>query len=457
MGACRLLASSHGVGARGSSGLSALQLTMAGRAHQLEPVELDLGDGTRAAVGLCRAVGRSVTGRRRYVELAAPALVEASAGRASPEPIAVVVALPDHDRPDQSAERFDAGFLAELTAAAGLALDARGSAIVRAGHAGFAWALARGIELLEEGRREVLVGAVDSPCDPAVLRWMRERGWLQCDVGDQARLPSEAAGFVRLAFSPASSGRARATIANIERVRDQAPNPTAVARCWRRAAMSLSGRRHRWVLSDLNGEKERAREWAQVERSAGEVLRDVVHDEWAARLGDLGAATGAVLFAVAVTLARTGAVEHPSASLALHADGPERAVIAIELPSAAIDDFRASVGTAAPLRSSTAPAATRPPSEGELGQMRAAARGCLEDIGSLGLLLAPGEIGPEYDPTRIAQRLLDARDALFSLAHPVGGSVHLADLPAVVQRYLGEVRPMDPARRFAGAFTRAAV
>jgi len=162
-----------------------------------------------------------------------------------------------------------------------------------------------------------------------------------------------------------------------------------------------------------------------------------------------GLPSGALYAVAACVLARVGAAAHRSALIALHGDGPERATVAMDLPEPG-GPFVASVGQAQ-VRQLARPKGR--PEAGELAQLERLARGCLEDIGSMGVLLAPETVGDDADPRPFAQRMLESYDALCALGVASPGVPAHPDLLGQARRWAGEVP--DKARRIALSFVLA--
>jgi len=87
-----------------------------------------------------------------------------------------------------------------------------------------------------------------------------------------------------------------------------------------------------WVLSDLNGERHRLKEWEKVAVRAP-LARPFVHRRLPDEMGDLGAATGIMILAVASVWWRAGCAAHPTVLAVLHSEGPERGGFLAELAS----------------------------------------------------------------------------------------------------------------------------
>jgi 3-oxoacyl-[acyl-carrier-protein] synthase-1 len=455
-----------GVGARAQLGLSALQIATALRARQLEPRPAPFPDARGAPAGLAYAgfLPPDLVGLARHVRLAAPAVreavAEARAGtRAAKVARAVpaIVAVSERDRPDEQQMGDDAARLGAIGRESGVAIDIGASALVRGGHAGFAIALDRARELLDEGAPEVLVGGVESPYHPAVPAWLDARGRLCREDDDAGRIPGEAAAFALLARR--RPGKHAAGLARVRAVELESPaagdDGLLLGKLLRRVARTVRGGAPLWLLPDVNGERARTEAFVRARAEASDLYEQAAVDDLVQHTSDVGAATGALFTAAAILLSRIGAVDAPNVVLALSADDPAgpRAAIALDLPGSG-GPFHASRTEVAPHRASPV-RGSREPDERERAQMERIARSCLEDIGSMGLLLAPGPADDGSRPEVFGQRLLDNFDALAALASGRAGSVHLPDLDAVIARYAAEADPPDRARRFAAAFCAA--
>jgi 3-oxoacyl-[acyl-carrier-protein] synthase-1 len=94
------------------------------------------------------------------------------------------------------------------------------------------------------------------------------------------------------------------------------------------AGLSTSLGKPRWVLSDVNGERHRIREWSLVDiRQLG---NDVMQQRYATQLGDIGAAVGPTLLAIACQQFQRGIAPAQRVVVALHSEGAERGVFALQ-------------------------------------------------------------------------------------------------------------------------------
>ncbi len=435
--------------------MSALQCATAARARQLEPRSSPFVDRDGEPAGLATAASLDPTsiGPARWVDLASGALREAVAGGRRAAPLPVILALAEAERPDQrEVAGAELDLLRKIARGASVALDEARSGVVQLGHAGFAHALARATELLDEGVGVVAVGGIESPHHPEVVRWLDERGWL-CKIHDDAgRIPAEAAAFLTLARRqhPRRAGVARLTA--VERERSEDPRDgLLLGKLLRRVARASSAGEPAWLLTDMNGERARNEQVRQARVEAEDLFARAALDDLVQHTGDVGAASGPLFATIAVTLAKIGAVDAKNVTLALSSDTSGwSAAVGIDLPAAS-GGFRASRGGVAEHAARAVPGAHTATGL-ERAQLLRMARSCLEDVGSLGLLLAPGPVDEESRPELFGQRLLDNFDALSALAVGARGAPALRDLLEVVRAYAVEVDPPDRARRFAAAF-----
>jgi len=358
---CQIL----GVGARGPLGLNALQIAMCGRAGKIEPRRTRFTDKNGNSIGAVRArfLPDDLHGYDRLVALAAPALLEAAkvlVKSALAPPYPLFLALSEAGRPDDDS-RFGPEILAELARRTGIPIDLERSVVVRSGHAGGGMALELAALRLAEGGRPqaILVGGVDSYYHPDVLKWLDFECRLHSGTAGNGLIPSEGAAFVVLTASTdeaagSAIGRITAAVsAREDTVGTHVPNlATAMTRAVRTAATLASGSPIRWVLTDVNGERHRISEFSRVQiRSKDLFTEDFHHDALAEELGDVGAASGALLLAAACVHFRAGSAPAERVLIALHAEAQERSVLVID----AVDS-----ADAAPARVSVAPASAPP-------------------------------------------------------------------------------------------------
>lgn len=510
-------------GASGPLGIEALQVAMCARAGRIEPRPTRLLDrrGNRICAARALAIPDELVGRERLVALGALALREATwpLGRRIRAPIPLLVAAPV--TPGEGAGA-DAELLAALAAASSSPIDPARSAIVRAGNAGFALAAAEALALLEdEATPAVLVGGIDSYYDDARLTALEQAGRLSMLDQQRGITPSEGAAFLLLAregsaleargrlrfvasaAAPVSAGDASGA-SDAGSPDAGSPDGGEVMASLIEAAAQSAGPIG-WLLADVNAERRRADAWdATLGRCGAAILEGARRDRWIEELGELGAATGAALAALACAFWEAGSAPATTALIALHAEGPERAVLVLEAPppppppsatraeprasrppapvsipppsssisisasgsvsvsasaSASVPPpssstiiapppFRASVGVPALHR--LAPATSgEAPDEDARPQLRRLARDCLEDLAIFGDLWRQRdeEAGPVI--ADLEQQVLDNLDALVSL-------VRRRPAPEAVKelfRCAGEISSPDRGRSFALALS----
>jgi 3-oxoacyl-[acyl-carrier-protein] synthase I len=339
-----------GTSARCPLGLSALQAAMLVRARRGEPRATRFLDKRRRFAGASTTPGLrgDLHGFDRLIALAAPALRAAVAGGAPSAAWPLLLAVPERGRPDDDA-RLDGAIVQALSEASGVAIDAARSGTVRAGHAGFALALAAALDDIGRGAPAVVVGAVDSYYHPDVLAWLDEEHRLHALDAENGFVPGEGAAFVVLTPALARPGRKEAPreshvppvlLRRVETGREDTvatgdPNiGRAMTAVLRDLAVSSPGGKLAWSLTDVNGERHRVREW-ELAAGRGAFADDAVHQRPTGELGDLGAASGGVMAAIACALLRAGAAPRPCVCVALASDGPERGAFLLSFEGAA--------------------------------------------------------------------------------------------------------------------------
>lgn len=399
---CQIL----GVGARGPLGLNALQVTMGARAGKIEPRRTRFTDKHGSSMGAVRArfLPDDLHGYDRLVALAVPALVEAARGLALASiapPYPLFLALPEPGRPDDDA-RFGPEMIAELARRSGLPLDLERSLVIRSGHAGGGMALSLAALRIAEGGRPTayLVGGVDSYYHQGVLKWLDVECRLHSGTAGNGIIPSEGAAFAVLAPSTAegsgSVGRALARLSSAVAAREDTVGTTspnlaaAMTRAVRDAATLAGGRPIGWLLTDVNGERHRISELSKVQiRSKDLFTESYLHEALAEELGDVGAASGALLLAAACVHFRAGSAPADRVLVALHAEGQERAAFVLDvaprteaLPTRASSAFLSNAAPPEP------PAQTEAPAQQQAIDRVIASLGRLPDAAARGPLRA---------------------------------------------------------------------
>jgi 3-oxoacyl-[acyl-carrier-protein] synthase-1 len=334
-----------GVGARTAHGLTALQVTMSARAHKLAPHASHVVDMRGEAIATARllSIGDEVLGIDRFVALGGPALTQAAfpwlshASQRSqlPAKLPLFLALPSESRPGLD-PRLKRHLLGALATRAHVPIDEERSELVFGCRGGGVAVFERALEALSRGDCEaVAVGGIDSYFDPDALEHLDAEMRLHGPEVENGIIPGEGAGFVVLAPRRRSTSLHRYGSILAAATEDEprpygSPEPChglgitlAVKRAI--AGASLGDRSIRWVLTDVVNERHRVDEWSYAfARAHAAFTPDVEHDQPLLHTGDLGAASAAVLLAIAATRWDTGCAKGDVALIAAHSDGPER-------------------------------------------------------------------------------------------------------------------------------------
>jgi 3-oxoacyl-[acyl-carrier-protein] synthase-1 len=340
-----------GAGAKSPLGLTLLEVAMCVRAAKVTPRSTTFTDKRHNLIGdvRCPSLSDDLHGYPRLLALAVPALKEAAAGVPGPYPL--ILALPEVGRADDD-PRLGGEILAELARLSELPIDLPRSLVVRAGHAGGGMAIEAALLRLRgtgAGERPpaVLVGGVDSHHHPGVLFALDEECRLHSIATEDGLVPSEGAAFLALALpeGPAAPGdrkerRLPPSLGSIvaigsameETFGTEEPNlGVAMTRLVRSVASATGEPPIAWVLSDVNGEQHRNREWSRVSIRNNDWLPETtLHQMLVEEMGDSGAASGPLLAAIACTFFRTGAAPATRVMIALHSEGAERAAFVLD-------------------------------------------------------------------------------------------------------------------------------
>lgn len=340
-------ASIYGVGACSPIGFDARQTSLAIRARKIVPRPMALVDRNGHRFGSARVLGlpEDLYGSERVVAIGARALREAArdAGIAHDRPVRVFVGVAERGRPLPAgdAESLSARvLLPDLERASGQRIDGAGSEVVRLGHAGMAVMLERA--MAQGGGEPILVGCIDTYHHPETIRWLERELRVLGESIHNGFIPSEGAAFVALGSGSASRTEKRpiakivSAVAGVDQVPEGEPRLAEVmTELVRSGAAKLGARVVPWVMTDMNGERHRTREWTFVSIRNKDALQGGVtrEDHLGQLVGDAGAATGALGVAYAVTAFRIGFAPASSILLALHSDGDERGVVVLEAAS----------------------------------------------------------------------------------------------------------------------------
>lgn len=265
------------------------------------------------------------------------ALREALGDRTIQRPIPLLLTVPEPEEPASDHKRF----IAALCQQKDLPLAANGVRYLASGRAAGIEGLALAQHLLTQQKAEfVLIGGSDSYAKLARLRQLEEGGRLLTPVNRDGFAPGEGAGFVLLTTDPArakardgyavvlcqpASGEEVGHLHSAEPYRAE-----GLDRVFKQVLQGYAGDRIETIYASLNGEHYFAKEYGVAFVRNSMHFHDQVKLQHPADcLGDLGAATGAILLALAAAdlWKRRGV----GASLVYSAsDGPMRAAVLVK-------------------------------------------------------------------------------------------------------------------------------
>lgn len=278
----------------------------------------------------------------RVVDLALPAMEEAmesaGLGRADLAATRLEVSLRP-PAPPRTEEEMAAHVLAGIRRWGSLPAFAEEAARFE-GHASVGPGLVEAARALHEGACErALIGGVDTFADQEVMDAL-DRGFrLKSSRSPDGYAPGEAAAFVVIEREDRARARGATPLATLDAVALAAePRPlghekpsaadglSEVLRAAAKRAGGKPGALPRWVLSDQNGERHRAREWAIVLTRHRPLFEDDVR-LWhpADALGDTGPAALPALMALAIASWRNRRAPRDAALVLASSDGPVRA------------------------------------------------------------------------------------------------------------------------------------
>jgi 3-oxoacyl-[acyl-carrier-protein] synthase-1 len=338
-----------GVGARTHTGLNALQATLAVRAGKLLPTPCHIRDRHGDEIGFCCApIDERIKGLMRFVALAVPPLIHATrewaaverAQRGAPPALPAILALPYTRRPGFDA-RISAELFPWLQQEAQVTLDPQLSRLVCEDRGGGVRAFQHAVELITAQKAEfVLVGGVDSFFDPRSLEALDEARRLHALEAENGIIPGEGAAMVLLAHRSAVRGLAPlATFAGAALEHEPSPidsgqpcHAVGMSAALRKAAGSdHQSRLVPWVLTDVGNERHRVDEWqVAFARMFRVFTHEVVHDQPLLFTGEIGAASAAMLVAMACVRWTIGTALGDLAMIATHSDGPERGALLLQ-------------------------------------------------------------------------------------------------------------------------------
>ncbi len=185
--------------------------------------------------------------------------------------------------------------------------------VIRQGNASAHLGAAQAVQLIETNPKALcIVGAVDSLLDRTTLNWFEQTRRLKSESHgrSQCLVPGEGAGFMILESDSHARQRNKTIFAHIfglgtatepaPLVSDEPTTGQGMTEACLSALKPVAAEEILTVLSDLNGERFRAKEWSLAEArcfETGKVKPTLICP--AEYYGDIGAASGAVLTAIA--------------------------------------------------------------------------------------------------------------------------------------------------------------
>jgi 3-oxoacyl-[acyl-carrier-protein] synthase-1 len=304
-------------------------------------------EGVAAALGVSGAGGLALHAAREALfdaGLYESRDVESAYRRSA---VAVLLAVPYADAP--AADPTAAFAFRDALEAAGLVERGKAEVVaVPGGHAAGIMALQAAAARLLAGTVDVaLVGGLDAMLHPRCIAEMNTRGKLRTDRAPGGAIPGEGSAFVTLERVDDARRRKAAVYAAVEATSSanepdpfdgEKPNRGEGASKAVRGALSAapSAGRITDVFVDLNGERGRFLEWALVETRCLSTLQDGWRRHVPASIvGDLGAASGVLLIALAAHTVRLGRPAGGAALVCSAAERGERGAAVLGAPGAA--------------------------------------------------------------------------------------------------------------------------
>jgi 3-oxoacyl-[acyl-carrier-protein] synthase-1 len=279
----------------------------------------------------------NIRGRAKLLRMALLALDEClePARRELPADLPVVLCLPEAERPGRI-RGLDGSFLADLRREAALMADAKGtSVVISSGRVGIAAAVRHARDLMARGIEACAIVGVDTMLTAGTVAHYGAASRLLMARNSDGFIPGEAAAAVLL-MSPR---RQRQGLAVSGMGLGQEPAPmdselplrgdgmTAAVK----AALADAGVSYEMIdyrIADVSGEQYRFKE-ITLALARSMLVRRAELDLWhpAECVGEVGAAVGPMMLAVAATAGAKGYAPGPGALLHLSADGNQRAAI----------------------------------------------------------------------------------------------------------------------------------
>ncbi len=263
---------------------------------------------------------KGLTSRQmRMLRLATPALQEATQPLTKPEPVPLLLAVPESMK--GRALAVPDNFIELLATQTEVALDSAASNLFRTGRAAGLQALDEAIKLLDTGAHDyVLVGGVDTYLDLYLLATLDQEDRVLTDGVMDGFAPGEGAGFLLLATPAVAGGRAIATLHKPGladepgyRYSKQPYQGDGLSNAMRDAINGGEAGPIKTVLGSINGENFGAREWGvAASRNQAALAPNFRFEHPAECFGDTGAAVGPVLMGLAALGLRAGSLPGPA-------------------------------------------------------------------------------------------------------------------------------------------------
>jgi 3-oxoacyl-[acyl-carrier-protein] synthase-1 len=256
--------------------------------------------------------GSALTVRqRRLLRLATSPLREALASGAPGVPLPLFLGLPE----ERSERVPPAQLIHHIAAQVGVTLDEKNSQAFPRGRAAALVALEAACAHLAKGRAEhAIVGGLDTYCDPALLDQLEREGRILGEQVMDGFVPGEGAAFLVLTARRSwrtSGGTKKVQVLGVGRAEDAghrySDKPAKGEGLWSAMERLLKGLASQpqpiaTVYAGFNGESFAAKEWGVARLRHGDRFAQKERIEHPADCyGDVGAATGALLAALAGT------------------------------------------------------------------------------------------------------------------------------------------------------------
>jgi len=279
----------------------------------------------------------NIRGRAKLLRMALLALdecLEQARGELTPD-VPLIVCLPEAARPG-SMGGLDGSFLADLRRQAGLRDDARGtSTVISAGRVGVALALRHARDLMARGLDACAIIGVDTLLIAGTVAHYGAAGRLLTDRNSDGFIPGEAAAALLL-MSPRRQ-RHGLSVSGLGVGQEPAPIDSELPlrgdgmTSAVKAALADAGVGYEMVdyrIADVSGEQYRFKE-VTLALARSMRVRKAELDLWhpAECVGEVGAAVGPMMLAIATTAGAKGYAPGPGALLHLSGDDSQRAAI----------------------------------------------------------------------------------------------------------------------------------